>query len=53
MSRGSSAFGSFKTALMLRGIIANNVVGRPQIRFNAEEVERVRQVLQAVGLLSA
>jgi 4-hydroxy-tetrahydrodipicolinate synthase len=53
MSRGSSAFGSFKTALMLRGIVANNVVGRPQIRFNAEEVERVRQTLIAVGLLSA
>jgi 4-hydroxy-tetrahydrodipicolinate synthase len=53
MSRGSSAFGSFKTALMLRGILANNVVGRPQIRLNAEEVARVRQTLITVGLLSA
>jgi 4-hydroxy-tetrahydrodipicolinate synthase len=52
MSRGSSAFGSFKTALMLRGIIATNVVGRPQIRFNADEVERVRRTLITVGLLT-
>jgi 4-hydroxy-tetrahydrodipicolinate synthase len=47
----SSAFAAFKTALMLRGIIATNVVGRPQRRYNAEEVERVRHVLVEVGLL--
>jgi 4-hydroxy-tetrahydrodipicolinate synthase len=47
----SAAFAAFKTALMLRGIIATNVVGRPQQRLNAEEVERVRQILIEVGLL--
>jgi 4-hydroxy-tetrahydrodipicolinate synthase len=47
----SAAFAAFKTALMLRGIIATNVVGRPQQRLNAEEVERVRRLLVEVGLL--
>ena len=47
----SAAFAAFKTALMLRGIIATNVVGRPQQRYNAEEVERVRRILVEVGLL--
>jgi 4-hydroxy-tetrahydrodipicolinate synthase len=47
----SAAFAAFKTALMLRGIIATNVVGRPQQQLNADEVERVRQILIEVGLL--
>jgi 4-hydroxy-tetrahydrodipicolinate synthase len=47
----SAAFAAFKTALMLRGIIATNVVGRPQQRLNAEEVVRVRRILVEVGLL--
>jgi 4-hydroxy-tetrahydrodipicolinate synthase len=51
MSFGSSALGAFKTALMLRGVIAGNVVGRPQIRLNEEEVERVRCGLGAAGLI--
>jgi 4-hydroxy-tetrahydrodipicolinate synthase len=47
----ASALGSFKTALMLRGIIATNVTGRPLTRYNDEEVERVRQILAGTGLL--
>jgi 4-hydroxy-tetrahydrodipicolinate synthase len=51
MGGGSAAFGAFKTALMLRGVIATNVVGRPQLRLNDAEVARVRAILRAVELL--
>ncbi|GHO87528.1 dihydrodipicolinate synthase family protein [Dictyobacter formicarum] len=51
MGAGSSAMGAFKTALQLRGIIETNVVGRPMIRLNNEEVERVRQALITAQLL--
>jgi 4-hydroxy-tetrahydrodipicolinate synthase len=51
MGRGSAAYGAFKTALMLRGVIATNVVGRPQLRLGADEVERVGRTLVEVGLL--
>lgn len=51
MGGGSAAFGAFKTALMLRGVIATNVVGRPQSRLNDEEVARVREILRTVDLL--
>lgn len=51
MGAGSSAMGGFKSALQLRGIIATNVVGQPQIRYNAEEVALVRQVLVETQLL--
>ncbi len=51
MSFGSAALGAFKTALRLRGVIATNVVGRPQLRLNDEEVDRVRQRLVEAGLL--
>jgi 4-hydroxy-tetrahydrodipicolinate synthase len=53
MSFGSAALGAFKTALLLRGVIATNVVGRPQLRLNNEEVGRVRQGLIEAGLLPA
>ncbi|HEY4385502.1 MAG TPA: dihydrodipicolinate synthase family protein [Ktedonobacteraceae bacterium] len=52
MGIGSSAMGAFKTALQLRGVIASNVVGRPQIRLNNEEVAQVRQALIKAELLS-
>ena len=50
---GSTAafLGAFKTALMLRGVIATNVVGRPLTRYNDEEAARVRTVLIETGLL--
>jgi 4-hydroxy-tetrahydrodipicolinate synthase len=47
----ASALGGFKTALMLRGIIATNVMGRPMTRYNQAEVERVRAILVEAGLL--
>ncbi|QBD75552.1 dihydrodipicolinate synthase family protein [Ktedonosporobacter rubrisoli] len=51
MAIGSSAMGAFKTALQLRGIIATNVVGRPQLRLNAAETEQIRQALHTAQLL--
>lgn len=51
MGTGSSAMGGFKTGLWLRGVIATNVVGRPQIRLNAEEVNSVRQALNEAQLI--
>ena len=47
----AAAFGSFKTALMLRGVIATNVPGRPMTRLNAEETDRIRAILVETGLL--
>jgi 4-hydroxy-tetrahydrodipicolinate synthase len=47
----ASALGGFKTALMLRGVIATNVIGRPLTRYTADEVERVRRVLVEAELL--
>ena len=47
----ASALGAFKTALMLRGIIATNIPGRPLMTLNDEEVGRVREGLVAAGLL--
>ena len=51
MGIGSSAMGGFKTALMLRGVISTNVVGRPMIRLSDEESERVRRALVGAELL--
>jgi 4-hydroxy-tetrahydrodipicolinate synthase len=47
----ASALGGFKSALMLRGIINTNVMGRPMTRYNAQEVERVRKILVEAGLI--
>jgi 4-hydroxy-tetrahydrodipicolinate synthase len=47
----ASALGGFKTALMLRGVIATNIMGRPMTRYNSQEVERVRKILVEAGLL--
>jgi 4-hydroxy-tetrahydrodipicolinate synthase len=47
----SSGLGGFKTALMLRGIIADNAMGLPQIRLDEQEVAAVRAVLVREGLL--
>lgn len=52
MSVGANAMGGFKTALMLLGIITTNVVGRPQTRYDQAGIERVKAILQEVGLLS-
>lgn len=50
MGRGASAYAAFKTGLMLRGVIATNVTGRPQPRLSVEEVEMVRALLVATGI---
>jgi len=47
----ASALGAFKTALMLRGVISTNVMGRPMTRLNDEETGRIREILAATGLL--
>ncbi|MEU8800098.1 dihydrodipicolinate synthase family protein [Spirillospora sp. NPDC048819] len=51
MGRGSSALGSFKTALHLLGVIDCPVTAPPQIQLDAAETGRVRALLTAAGLL--
>lgn len=50
MGRGASAYGAFKTGLMLRGIIATNVTARPQPQLIDAEVAMIREVLTTVGI---
>jgi 4-hydroxy-tetrahydrodipicolinate synthase len=50
MGETAAVLGAFKTALMLRGVIATNVMGRPLTRYNEAETDRVRWVLAEVGL---
>jgi 4-hydroxy-tetrahydrodipicolinate synthase len=52
MSFLASALGGFKTAIMLRGNFSTNIVGQPFTPYNEEEVERVRGILAAEGLIS-
>jgi 4-hydroxy-tetrahydrodipicolinate synthase len=49
--RTAASVGAFKTALFLRGVIANNVVGRPMTRLNDEETARIRDILVEAELL--
>jgi 4-hydroxy-tetrahydrodipicolinate synthase len=51
MGYTAAALGGFKSALMLRGVISTNVMGRPLTRYNDEEVARVRTVVEQAGLL--
>lgn len=51
MGPNASAIGGFKTAMQLQGMIATNVLGRPLTRYNAEEVARVRTLVEQAGLL--
>jgi 4-hydroxy-tetrahydrodipicolinate synthase len=53
MGGTASALGGFKTALMLRGVIATNVMGRPMTRLDAQATERIRAILVDGGLLDA
>jgi 4-hydroxy-tetrahydrodipicolinate synthase len=48
---GSSGLGGFKTALMLRGVIAHNAMGLPQVPLDEEETARVKDILEGQGLL--
>lgn len=47
----AAALGGFKTALMLRGVIATNVPGRPMTRLDDDETARVRALLVEAELL--
>jgi 4-hydroxy-tetrahydrodipicolinate synthase len=47
----AAGLGSFKTALMLRGVIATNAVSAPMAPLDAEETAGVRRLLDAAGLL--
>lgn len=47
----AGALGGFKTALMLRGVIATNVPGRPMTRLNDDETARIRALLVEADLL--
>jgi 4-hydroxy-tetrahydrodipicolinate synthase len=49
--RNASALGGFKTALMLRGIIATNTMALPQAALDDSETASVRDVLLTTGLL--
>ena len=51
MGRSASALGGFKTALMLRGIIATNAMALPQASLGDAETAAVREVLVTTGLL--
>jgi 4-hydroxy-tetrahydrodipicolinate synthase len=51
MGRGASALGAFKAALHLQGIIDDPRTAPPYVQLNDEEVERVRTLLVAAGLL--
>jgi 4-hydroxy-tetrahydrodipicolinate synthase len=47
----SCGIGGFKTALMLRGVIATNITALPQIPLDADEISAVRAVLVREGVL--
>ncbi len=51
MGFSASALGGFKTALVLRGVIGSNKMGRPLNSYNAEEIAKVQAILQESGLL--
>lgn len=49
--QSSSGLGGFKTALMLRGVIATNATALPMVALDDDEVGRVKAVLVEAGLL--
>jgi 4-hydroxy-tetrahydrodipicolinate synthase len=51
IGRGSSALGAFKAALQLRGVIDSAVTAPPQLPLVDAEVEQVRRIVAAAGLL--
>ncbi len=50
-SAGASGVGGFKTAMRAMGIIATNIMARPQRSLNAEESARVEAIARGIGLL--
>ncbi|GAB2594626.1 dihydrodipicolinate synthase family protein [Streptomyces capparidis] len=53
MGRGSSAFGAFKAALRLLGVIDCPATAAPQVPLDRAAVERVRAALADAGLIRA
>ena len=51
-SAGSAGVGAFKTAMRALGVIATNVMARPQRALNAEETAKVEAILRDTGLLA-
>ena len=51
VSAGAAGLGGFKTALQLMGVIGSNRMAEPMEALNAEEAERVREIVAAAGLL--
>jgi 4-hydroxy-tetrahydrodipicolinate synthase len=51
IGRGSSALGAFKAALKLRGVIDSALTSPPQLPLADPEIERVRGIVAAAGLL--
>ncbi|MFI1093255.1 dihydrodipicolinate synthase family protein [Streptomyces sp. NPDC020917] len=47
----AAGLGAFKTALMLRGVIASNAVSAPMAPLDADETAGVRRILDTAGLL--
>lgn len=50
-SAGASGVGGFKTAMRRLGVIATNVMARPQRSLNDEEAARIEAIIRAAGLL--
>ncbi|MCF2585739.1 dihydrodipicolinate synthase family protein [Brevibacterium sp. UCMA 11752] len=51
VSPGAAGLGAFKTALQLMGVIGSNRMAEPMLALDAEETNRVREVISAEGLL--
>ncbi|MFE0464660.1 dihydrodipicolinate synthase family protein [Kitasatospora sp. NPDC058965] len=47
----AAGLGGFKTALMLRGIIASNAMSAPMLPLDEQQTAEVRRVLERAGLL--
>jgi 4-hydroxy-tetrahydrodipicolinate synthase len=50
VSAGAAGVGAFKTALMLRGVIAGNTLSRPMTTLTGEYLTRIARLLDAAGL---
>ncbi len=51
VSAGAAGLGGFKTALQLMGVIDSNRMAEPMEALNADEAERVREIVSTAGLL--
>lgn len=51
-SPGASGVGGFKTAMRRLGVIATNIMARPQRALNDDEAAKIDAILRATGLLA-